>query len=68
MMFRFIVTFWDDGDSAVMTEKGFVAGENYGEAANRLVEYYGEENIVDINLCALDNILTDEEVADTCAS
>ena len=44
-----------------------VAAADYGLAANRVVEYYGKENIVYIKLYELDDILVDEVIAEECA-
>lgn len=65
-MYRFEVNYWDELSHEPATDKGIVAAEDYGHAANRLVEYYGSENIVDIKLCELNDILLDEDVTDAC--
>jgi hypothetical protein len=63
-MFRYKITYFDEIDKEVLTENGIVAGETYGEAADRLVEIYGKENINVIGLYELDDWLTDEQLSD----
>ena len=65
-MFRFNISWWDEREK--LEEKGIVHGTDYGDAANRLVDYYGREHIISIELYELDDIVTDEDVTDTCAS
>ena len=64
-MYRYEVNYWDEDAKEPEFEKGFVSAANYGDAANYIVDFYGEENIVDIKLYELERILTDEEVADS---
>jgi hypothetical protein len=66
-MFRFEVNWWDKDFNDMSNEKGIVAAADYGAAANRVVEYYGKENVVDIKLYELEDVLVDEEIADECA-
>ena len=66
-MFRFEVNWWDGDFNEISNEKGIVAAVDYGTAANRLVEEYGKENIVDIKLYELEDVLVDEEITDECA-
>lgn len=61
-MFRFEVKWYDSIDSKMVIEKGIIAGEGYGAAADRLVKYYDRDAIVYINLYELDTILTDEDI------
>ena len=65
-MFRFNVSWWDETEKC--EEKGIVHGTDYGDAANRLVNYFGRANIISLELYELNDILIDEEVADICAS
>lgn len=63
-MFRYKVTYFDEIDKIVATESGILSAETYGEAANRLVEIYGKENINVIGLYELDTWLTDAQLSD----
>jgi len=64
-MFRYEVTYWDEDNFENNFEKGLVSAANYGDAANYIVDYYGQENIVDIKLYELERILTDEDVEES---
>ena len=63
-MFRYEINYWDEYDNKQEFEKGIISAENYGIAANKIVDYYGEENIIDIKLCPLEEILTDDDLKD----
>ena len=63
-MFRFKITYLDEIEKKVATESGIVAGKTYGEAADRLVEIYGKENLTAIGLYELDTWLTDAQLSD----
>lgn len=56
-MFVYHMTYYDDTDCKVLTEKGFVGASTYADAADKLVEYYGVENVVSCYLEELENIL-----------
>lgn len=55
-MFSYVVTLLDD------TEKGILAAETYGKAADKLVTYYGEKNLFTLALTELEDILTKEMI------
>lgn len=59
-MYRFEVNFWDEDIQQHGLEKGIAAGATYSEAIDRVVEYYGKSNIIDIKIYELDTILIDE--------
>ena len=61
-MFSYVVTFFDDEIRAITTEKGIVAAETYGKAADRLVSFYGESFLMTMALTELNDILTEEEI------
>ena len=64
MMFRYEINYWDEYDNKQESNKGIISAENYGIAANKIVDYYGEENIIDIKLYPLEEILTDDDLKD----
>ena len=39
-----------------------IAAKTYGEAADRLVNYYGASEVSDIYLCEWEDILTEDEI------
>ena len=61
-MYRYEVTYWNSEISDPEFEKGIVAATDYGDAANKVVDYYGQENIIDIKLYILEYLLTDEDI------
>lgn len=63
-MFSYVVTFFDNKIEATRTEKGIVAAETYGKAADKLVNFYGKSFLMTMVLTELNNILTEEEIID----
>ena len=63
-MFHYTVTYFDTYENKTITEKGLLAAIDYGEAANKLVKFYGEEHVDTIGLAKLEDILTEQEVID----
>ena len=61
-MFRFEVNYWNQFTTEPSVEKGFVCASDYGEAANKVIEYYGKDSVVDIKLCELEDVLTDDDI------
>ena len=61
-MFRFTVDFYDEETHGPNTDKGIVGTSTYGAAADRLVEYYGKENIVSISLYEIEEVVIDDEI------
>jgi hypothetical protein len=53
-MFLYHMTYYDDTDCKVLTEKGFIGASTYADAADKLVEYYGRNNVVSLYLDVLD--------------
>lgn len=64
MLIRYQVEYWDDDDREAKTEKGFVTGETHGKAVDRLVSYFGAENICEIKIYECEEVLCDEEITD----
>lgn len=56
-MFLYHMTYYDDTDCKVLTEKGFIGASTYADAADKLVEYYGRANVIGLYLAEQDNIL-----------
>ncbi len=61
-MFKFRVEFWDEEAQDCLFENGITDGKDYGEAANRVTDYYGRDNIVNMELEELNNIIISDEV------
>ena len=65
-MFEYDIKYVDEENNfSVLEDKGFVAASSYGDAATRIAEYYGENNICDLKLCAYNNILTLDEIKES---
>lgn len=47
-----------------LNETGVVCGVDYGEATNRVVEFYGRENILSIKIYECEDVLTEDDVFD----
>ena len=68
-MFQYSVYFWDEDEGKERTVKGIVSVDTYGDAADRLVDYYGADNVISMELMELEDVLeTDElkEVVESC--
>lgn len=50
-------------DHGLVTEHGLIAGNTYGDAANTLVKYYGEENVLEVSLYECENPLCMDDIA-----
>ena len=61
-MYYYVINYWDEIDCAPRTDPGVVAATSYGEAAQRATEYYGTQNVVDIQLSELEQVLSEEEL------
>ena len=54
VFFEYKVNFLPSDSTEIAEERGLVSASNYVEAINKLMEYFGEENIIDIYLQAWD--------------
>lgn len=61
-MFYYKVNYWDAIDQKSRCESGILAAKTYGEAADRLVSYYGASEISDVYLCEWEDVLTEDEI------
>ena len=61
-MFEYNVYYHDEEENKPLYEKGIVSSHSYGDAANRLVEYFGKENVITIELTELMDVLCFEEL------
>ena len=71
MLFYYTVSFWPEdkdmyeghqGKYGSVTEHGIIAAKNYGKAVNRIVEYYGHGNIIEVGIYEMENPICMEEV------
>ena len=71
MLFYFTVSFFPDNidiyDShankdGTVTEHGIVAGDSYGAAVNKVVDFVGKNNVIEIGVYELDDPISMDEV------
>lgn len=63
MSYSFTVQWWDDGKE--ITNKGYVYGDDYTNAVNKLIHYFGNEDIASIQIAIVEDtdfgvIITEE--------
>lgn len=63
-MYHYYVEFWDALDQKNRSDSGLTWGATYGDAANRVVEYYGLENVSSIQLENWESIIPEEFLLD----
>lgn len=63
-MFSYDVYFHEEENDQAIHEYGIVSAPSYGAAANRLVEYFGKESIISIELTELMDVLAADEIRD----
>ena len=52
-MFAYEVTYWDEIDNKEANDHGIAFGDTYAEANKNIVDYYGEENVIELKLFAI---------------
>ena len=52
-MFAYEVTYWDEIDNKEANGHGIAFGNTYAEANKNIVDYYGEENVIELKLFAI---------------
>ena len=61
-MFKYQVDFWDEFNKISTTEQGLTSAISYGEAAEKITDFYGKDNIYSIYIEAWGNILTKDDI------
>lgn len=56
MFYKYKVTYWGIHGTEESIDEGLVYAKNYGKAAMKVVDEYGENCIIDIYLTELDNV------------
>jgi hypothetical protein len=56
MFYKYKVTYWDSHNSEEAFDEGLVYAKNYGKAAMKVVDDYGENCVVDIYLMELEEM------------
>ena len=64
MFYKYKVKYWNPNETREENDSGLVHASNYGNAATRLVAYFGEEYIIDMYLCEWDceNVISRDEI------
>lgn len=64
MYYKYTVTFWDCSNTQESMDEGMVHAKNYGKAAMKVVDEYGENCVMDIYLKEIDSLdcVTKEEI------
>ena len=63
-MYHYYVEFWDELEQKKHNDSGLTWGATYGDAANRVVEYYGLENVFTIQLEEWESVMPEEFLLD----
>lgn len=63
-MFKYVVEFWDEIEEKVANSTGLCAATSYADACNRLLAYFGEENISSIQLEEYFDVMEIDDVKD----
>lgn len=66
-MFEYKVRYWDELDesgTSIIDGRGIVAANTYGEAAERVLKYFGKSNVIYMALCEMEDVLDTEELAE----
>jgi len=61
-MYHYYVEFWDELDQKNRSDSGLTWGATYGDAANRVVEYYGRDNVISVQLSEWESVVPEEDV------
>lgn len=61
-MFHYTVDFWDDEIKESQQETGIVGATTYSEAAQRISDYYGADNIVTISMTQWEDLITTDDL------
>lgn len=66
MIYAYKVRYVDEfNDYEMTTDRGIVAANSYGEAAEKVVDFYGKDNFCSFEeLYACEEIFTEEELED----
>ena len=63
-MYHYYVEFWDELEQRNCSDSGLTWGVTYGDAANRVTEYYGVENVSTIQLEEWESVMPEEFLLD----
>ena len=52
-MFAYEVSYWDEVNDKEENDHGIAYGDTYAEVNKNIVDYYGEDNVIELKLFAL---------------
>ena len=61
-MFKYDVTYWDEVDSKTRKDARLTTAKSWGEAVEKVREYYGEKNTYSVSIEEWDDTLSKDEV------
>lgn len=61
-MYKYKVYYWDKINDESNTEEGLVGESSYSTAVREIAEYYGEENILNLEIEVVENPLVEEDI------
>ena len=64
MFYKYKVTYWDIHNTEEVEDEGLVNAKNYGKAAMKVLDDYGENCVIDIYLMELEpmNCINKEDI------
>ena len=57
MLIHYKIKFYDDNERKVETDSGITSGKTIGEGVDRAVKWYGEKNIIGIEVYGCESVL-----------
>lgn len=54
-MYAYEITYWDEVDHKQLNDHGIVYGEDYAHASKNVANYYGEKDVIELTLFALEH-------------
>lgn len=53
-MYAYEITYWDEVENKELNDHGIAYGEDYANASKNVADYYGEKNVIELTLFALE--------------
>ena len=60
-MFEYVIEYYDVDNCEDATDAGFVSASTWAEAAQKLSDYYGEKQVISLNLTMNEDIYSFED-------
>ena len=63
MIIRYNIDYWDEIDHDRKKERGIASrGDTVGEIVDSIYEFYGNDNVISLNIYECEDIMCDEEL------